>query len=336
MLVKEYFSIKIISIRFSINIKCYIFIFEVMSSMTTERKKYKIVEYGVLAAVFLIIYYLSHLKVLDPWEDYLPIVRRLSVSVILIALTLLIGKLVEKVIDNSNEARGYRYNLIRIVRLLTATIAAAITIGFLFQNLYALAVSFGLASLVLGFALQAPITSFIAWLYIIFRGPYKVGDRIQINAHRGDVREISYLDTIIEECSGDYLGNDRKSGRLIHFPNSMILKDKVINYSGDFVPFIWNETAVQIAYDSDLEYVEKCLVDATVKDFKEKYPHRSLNGNEPDVYFRVNTYAWLEAVISYPVEPADTTGRRNRILRYALPMLNADPDKVGFPEGRKR
>src|SRR5699024_1366162 len=106
----------------------------------------------------------------------------------------------------------------------------------------------GLVSLVLGFALQAPITSFIAWLYIIFRKPYKVGNRIQINEHRGDVIEISYLDTIIQECSGDYLGNDRQSGRIIHFPNSMILTDKVTNYSGQHKPFIWNETAVQIAY----------------------------------------------------------------------------------------
>jgi deferrochelatase/peroxidase EfeB len=44
----------------------------------------------------------------------------------------------------------------------------------------------------------------------------------------------------------------------------------------------------------------------------------------------------MEAVISYPVEPKDTTGRRNRILRRALPMLNKQSEKVRFPEGTRR
>src|SRR5699024_4328365 len=110
-------------------------------------------------------------------------------------------------------------------------------------------------------------------------------------------------------------------------------------YSGPQVPFIWNETAIQISYTSDLQFVEQCLLQAAVRDFKEKYAHSYAKNEqkwEPAVYFRVNTYAWMEAVISYPVEPEDTTGRRNRILRYALPMLNNEPQKVGFPEGALR
>lgn len=57
---------------------------------------------------------------------------------------------------------------------------------------------------------------------------------------------------------------------------------------------------------------------------------------EPTVYFRINRFAWMEAVVTYPVEPKDTSERRNRILRYALPLLNESPDKVKFPEGTQR
>ena len=211
--------------------------------------------------------------------------------------------------------------------------------SFLFQNLYAAAVSFGLISLVLGFALQAPIASFIAWIYLVFRRSYLVGDRIQIKGFRGDVVSISYLDTSILECSGDYLGNDRSSGRIIRFPNSLVLREEVINYSGPQIPFIWNETAIQVAYTSDLQFVEECLLLACLRDFNECYPEiasQKVEQWEPTVYFRINTFAWMEAVVSYPVEPKDTTGRRNRILKYALPMLNEVPDKVKFPEGTLR
>src|SRR5699024_8999834 len=88
---------------------------------------------------------------------------------------------------------------------------------------------------------------------------------------KGDIVEIHYLDTIMQECSGDYLGNDRKSGRLVHFPNSVVLKSEIINYSGPYVPFIWNETALQIAYTSDIRFVEDCLLKAATEDFKERY-----------------------------------------------------------------
>src|SRR5690606_21887973 len=127
------------------------------------------------------------------------------------------------IINKQAESEGDRHNLLRITRLLSIIFIVIVGASFMFQNLYAAAVSFGLISLVLGFALQSPITSFIAWLYIVFRRPYQVGHRIQIDDIKGDVIEISYLDTTILECGGDYLGNDRRSGRIMHFPNRVIL-----------------------------------------------------------------------------------------------------------------
>lgn len=300
------------------------------------KRKYRIEGYAILAVLFLVLHYALNLSLFSKWSEYVPFARKLTMSIFLIAVILLAGRVIEKIIDTKAENDGIRYNLLRVTRLITAIFILIVVASFLFQNLYAVAVSFGLISLVLGFALQAPITSFIAWLYIVFRKPYHVGNRIQIDGFIGDVIEINYLDTIIEECSGIYLGNDRKSGRIIHFPNSLILKSQVINYSGPFLPYIWNETAIQVAYTSDLKFVESCLLEAAVRDFKEQYPDKNPAENEPTVYFRINTYAWLEAVVSYPVEPEDTTGRRNRILRYALPLLNAQPDKVKFPEGTLR
>lgn len=300
------------------------------------KRKYGIEGYAILAVLFLVLHYALNLSLFSKWSEYVPFAQKLTMSIFLIAVILLAGRVIEKIIDTKAENDGIRYNLLRVTRLITAIFILIVVASFLFQNLYAVAVSFGLISLVLGFALQAPITSFIAWLYIVFRKPYHVGNRIQIDGFIGDVIEINYLDTIIEECSGIYLGNDRKSGRIIHFPNSLILKSQVINYSGPFLPYIWNETAIQVAYTSDLKFVESCLLEAAVRDFKEQYPDKNPAENEPTVYFRINTYAWLEAVVSYPVEPEDTTGRRNRILRYALPLLNAQPDKVKFPEGTLR
>lgn len=306
--------------------------------MQNQNTRYWVRVYSILAFLLLAIYYLLDLPAIYI-SGYTPFLKKLSLSLFFIALIFLVSKIITKIIITQTHTEGDRYNLLRITRFLAIVASAIVVASFLFQNLYAAAVSFGLISLVLGFALQAPITSFIAWIYLIFRRSYLVGDRIQIKGFRGDVVEISYLDTSILECSGDYLGNDRRSGRIIRFPNSLILKEEIINYSGPSIPFIWNETAVQVAYTSDLQFVERCLLDAAKSDFKRRYPDFSGHDSEawePAVYFRNNTYAWMEAVVSYPVEPEDTTGRRNRILRMALPMLNSQPDKVQFPEGSLR
>lgn len=294
---------------------------------------------GVVAVALILIHFLLDLSIFNSYDKYIPLIKEFTLTLFVICLILLIGQIVAKAISSQSHLQGERYNLLRITRFLSIVLSLIVGAAFLFQNLLAAAVSFGLISLVLGFALQAPISSFIAWIYLIFRRSYLVGDRIQIKTFRGDVLEISYLETIIMECSGDYLGNDRSSGRVIRFPNSLILREEVINYSGFQAPFIWNEIPIQVAYTSDLQFVEECLLEASAADFKKNYPHIDMVKNaqwEPAVYFRVNTYAWMEAVVSYPVEPKDTTGRRNRILRTALPALNAAPGKVQFPEGALR
>lgn len=311
----------------------------VLDSIEVHKNKRWIKIYATLAALLITIHYVLNLTVFSPWEQYIPFVKKLSLSLFLISVILLISRIIIRVINTQSHLEGDRYNLLRIVRFLAIVFCLIVVASFLFQNLYAAAVSFGLISLVLGFALQAPIASFIAWIYLVFRKSYLVGDRIQIKGFRGDVKSIGYLDTTILECSGDYLGNDRMSGRVIRFPNSLILREEVINYSGPKVPFIWNETAIQVAYTSDLQFIEKCLIAASSVDFNEHYPQfdiKIFKDLEPAVYFRINTFAWMEAVVSYPVDPKDTTGRRNRILKQALPMLNEEPEKVKFPHGALR
>lgn len=310
-----------------------------MPPSTIKKKKYRIAERIIIAAAFLLLHYALGIAAAanlipggtDRWQPYLPILDKLSIALFAVMIILLAGKLIERLIDNSSQSHGVRYNLVRLTRLLTTICVGIVGMSFLFQNLYAAAVSFGVISLVLGFALQAPITSFIGWIYIVIRQPYQVGDRIQLGTLRGDVIELGYLDTRIRECAGDYLQNDRLSGRIIHVPNSFMLKSEVINYGGQFRPYIWNETALQLDYASDLPFVEDCLKQAADTDFAQLQ-----QGREPDtrhqsaVYFRTSHRGWLEAVISYPVRPIDTTGRRNRILALALPLLNAQPHRVRY------
>lgn len=90
-----------------------------------------------------------------------------------------------------------------------------------------------------------------------FRKPYQISGCIQ-QANFG----------------GDYLQSDCRSGRVVYFPNSLMLKSEVTNYSGPALPFIWNETALLTAYNSNLKFVENCLLEVATLNFKERYPEK--------------------------------------------------------------
>ena len=129
-----------------------------------------------------------------------------------------------------------RYNLTRVLNLLTFLAIVIIGLSLLSANWYTALVSLGVLSLILGFALQTPITSLIGWVYLLIRQPYRVGDRIEIGGARGDVIDVSYLDTTLWEFGGPYLSTQHPSGRIIKFPNSLVLNETVYNYSWPSVP----------------------------------------------------------------------------------------------------
>lgn len=244
-----------------------------------------------------------------------------------------------------------RYNLKRILRLLIALALVFIVVSVLFAEWYTAVVSLGLISLILGFALQTPISSFIGWIYILARAPYRVGDRIEIGEVRGDVIDVSYLDTTVWEIGGRHLSTDHPSGRVIKFPNTRVFSEPVFNYSWPLFPYVWNEIKVNVAYESDLEFVgttmqriaEQELGEVMMekvrvfRDLLARTPVDHLEVRErPTVQFRVSENTWVEAIVRYLVEPKDSGRVRTRLTQNILAALNAEPERVLFPKGPNR
>lgn len=244
-----------------------------------------------------------------------------------------------------------KYNLKRIQNLIVFLAIAFIVVSALFVNWYTVVVSVGLISVILGFALHTPITSFIGWIYLMVKAPYRVGDRIKIGDAAGDVIDVGYLDTTLWEFGGKYLSTDHPSGRIIKFPNSKILEEVVYNYSSPLFPYLWNEIKINIAYESDLDFVAKTMQEVAEKELGEamkrrvrvyrrllaKTPVNELEVKErPSVIFRVSDNTWPEAIVRYLVHPR-TEGRvKTRLIKNLLARLTEYPDRVMFPKGNVR
>jgi small-conductance mechanosensitive channel len=96
-----------------------------------------------------------------------------------------------------------RFTLRRILHLIVVLVIAVIVIGVVFVNWYTALISVGIGSVIVGLAVQTPMTRFLGWIYILVRRPYQVGDRIQIEAATGGVIDVSYLDTTLENSAGN-------------------------------------------------------------------------------------------------------------------------------------
>ena len=318
-----------------------------------EKKRRRLPEAWALGltAIFLgAAYLLLELEMVAPrlrgtgWQ------QALLAALIIVGL-LALHTIVKALILPRVKSRATAYNVRRVLNLLVFLVIVFSTISVFFVGWYGAAVSLGLLSLLLGFALQAPITSFFAWIYILARAPYRVGDRIRIGDSTGDVIDVGYLDTTLWEVGGELLSSDHPSGRIIRFPNSTVFNTSVFNYSWPLFPYVWNEITVQVAYQSDLELVAKVMTETVEEEMGSRMEERVRIyrgllaetpvdhfdvSERPTVIFRVNPITWVDATVRYLVAPRNAGRRKTVLTKRIIERLNAAPDRVMFPAANTR
>ena len=223
------------------------------------RDTFWFVAYALIFAGCVVLFFLLGAKMVPLPEPMINVLRRILRGAALIVIVLGSARIVSVYVLGRIEDASTRFTLQRVVHLVVALIIALVVISIIFVNWYAAVAALGIGSIIIGLAVQTPMKSFIAWIYILVRQPYRVGDRIKIGDATGDVIDVSYLDTTLWEFGGQYISGDHPSGRLIKFPNEKVLDEIVWNYSWPLFPYIWNEIKFQIAYQSDLKFVAETM-----------------------------------------------------------------------------
>lgn len=284
-------------------------------------------------------------------QTYIPLAQKILLTIMFISFVLLVAYFIKKIISKKLEDKTAIFNFNRIADLLVGLIIFATILTMIFANWYAALVSFGIISLILGFALQNLITSFFGWLYILIRKPFEVGDRIKIGNVYGDVINVSYIDTTLWEFKGDYLSGDHPSGRIIRFTNSKVFNEYVYNYSWPLFPFIWNELSFFLSYESDFKFAElniKRVVETEigeamvrrVKRFKKilaETPVDELEVNEyPSVILKAHNNTWIEVSVRYLVEPKSAGKVKKLLFDSLMEELKKHPEQIMFPKTNMR
>jgi small-conductance mechanosensitive channel len=313
--------------------------------------KFWFVTHALLLLGCAVVYYLITSKLTPLPQAQVELSQRLLRGFALVVIVLILAKSVRVYAIGRIEDSATRFTLRRILLLVAGLSIVVIGVSVVFVNWYPAVAALGVGSIILGLAVQTPMKSFIAWIYILVRRPFRVGDRIQIGDATGDVIDVGYLDTTLWEFGGKYISGDHPSGRVIRFPNEKVLDEIVWNYSWPLFPYIWNEIKFQIAYQSDLKFVadtmQRIVAEELGKDMADRIeayrqllartPVDELEVREhPRVIFRVDEVTWIDAIVRYVVSPRESGRIKSRLIPKLLAALTAAPEKVMFPKGDAR
>ena len=112
----------------------------------------------------------------------------------------------------------------------------------------------GALAIGLGFGAQTLLKNFISGIIILFERPFRVGDMLDIDSHKGQVTSIGIRSSVLQLSDGTET----------LFPNSTLLENKLTNwtYSNQKVRF---SIMVGVAYGTDTRQAGRLLIEEAVR-----------------------------------------------------------------------
>ncbi len=172
---------------------------------------------------------------------------------VLTALRVLTAQIINRKIDDDKR----RYHTRRTLTYIHTGVLILVVGSIWFKGVASIGTFLGLASAGLAVALHDTIANIAGFFFIESRKPFRVGDRIQIDDTRGDVIDIRLFEFSVVEV-GNWVDADQSTGRIVHIPNSLVLRRPLSNYHIGF-EYIWNEIPVMITFESNWKKAKAIL-----------------------------------------------------------------------------
>jgi small-conductance mechanosensitive channel len=153
-----------------------------------------------------------------------------------------------------------RYNWRKWTTHIGFLLSAILIISVWFKEFSSVLTFLGLLSAGIAIALREPVVNFFGWVFLLWRKPFSVGDRIKIGDDTGDVIDIRIFQFSLMEI-GAWVGSDQYTGRIVDVPNGKVFTNAQYNFSKHF-PLIWNELSFRVTFESDIERTTTIIKDA--------------------------------------------------------------------------
>jgi len=266
---------------------------------------------------------------LQKFTDVNPdVVKNVFVTLVVILLIWLIRIIVLRIAFQWVKDVKDRYQWRKISTYIGVFLGILVIGRTWFEAFQSVATFLGLFSAGLAIALKDPLVNLAGWVFIIWRRPLEVGDRIQMGDYAGDVIDIRIFQFTLLEI-GNWVHADQSTGRIIHIPNGKVFTEMQANYSKGF-EYIWNEIPVLLTFESDWQKAKEILkeiVDANALHLTERAERKVRQAARkflifytnltPTVYTSVRDSGVL-LTIRYLCAPRDRRGSEQEIWEGIL------------------
>ncbi len=146
------------------------------------------------------------------------------------------------------------YSVVRRIITVTIYLIGAIVVISLIPGLpdlvLGMAVSAGIAAIVIGFAAQRALSNVFSGISIAIFRPFRVGDVVEMGDEYGTIEDITLRHTVIRTWQ-----NKRQI-----IPNSRISEETIINWTIGDLTVLW-KVDFGISYDSDIDLARSIILD---------------------------------------------------------------------------
>ena len=200
-------------------------------------------------------------------EGEILLLLRLFIAVLVTFLVLsLILSLLKKKLLIKAKTKKQKSNILLFINMVKYVfiLIFLIVLAFSYSGSWAeLGLVAGLLTAAAGLALSKPLSGIVAWLVMVTKRPFEIGDRVMIGDVKGDVKDITLTHILLDEVGGTIDGEER-SGRTVIVPNSTLFEEKIINYTAHD-DFILDEINTLVTYESNLRVAESIIKDAVAE-----------------------------------------------------------------------
>ncbi|MEZ5339825.1 MAG: mechanosensitive ion channel [bacterium] len=183
--------------------------------------------------------------------------EKLLLSLFLLIIVPLLNSLILRVVRSSVKDSTSVYRARVALRYFSGISVLILLVAIWFGSIADLGTYISIISAGLVIALQDSVANMAGFVFVMWRRPFSVQDRIEIDGLRGDVIDIRLFQFTIVEV-GNWVDADQSTGRIVHIPNRKVFTEALANYTAGF-EYIWNEIPVVVTFESNWRLAKELL-----------------------------------------------------------------------------
>ena len=261
--------------------------------------------------------------------------QKILISIGIIFAIWLINKIIVRQVHHKMSDVKRFYHFKKTLYYISVFFALVLILIVWISQLSAIPTILGLFSAGIAIALKDLFTNIAAWLFIIWRRPFEVGDRIAIDGVAGDVIDHRLFQFTINEINTS--GGDQSTGRIIHIPNSKVFTSVLTNYGQGF-QYMWSELSITLTFESNWqkakrEFLEIADTFAEKLDTEAETQLRESAKKYMIYYTKLTPIVYTSMVsegivltIRFLCEPQQKRTTNERLVEAILKYVSSEPD----------